>query len=138
MRNIGLWINHGPQCRGLWYDPPTTLVRMTYTVLEPVAGCKSGFRAENTALSSFQNAQLTVTFNVVGYGSANLSLSLGGTSPSPPWMPAVTVDGATISFTGGVYSAAISTGSHTLNFALNPSATGTAAAGTFYLEGGIL
>lgn len=138
MRHIGLWIPH-ETCPGMWNPPPSIQTRINYTVsVNPVhpAGCTSNISIQNAALASYENAQLTITFTIFGPGSKTLYLSLAIGS-IVPFMPTVFVDGSLISFSTGIYSGTYGMGSHTLNFAINPSADGSAAANSFTLTGSI-
>ena len=141
MRHIGLWIPHSSlYCRGQ-IATPTTLTRMSYAIYEQPSGlspaCQSWIIAQNTALGSYQNAQLSTTFQVHVDCTLYLSLSVSGT---PPFYPTVVVNGVTkLSGTTSSTSMAVSIGvGQTLGFAISPVGPGTLAAGNIVFEAYLL
>ena len=141
MRHIGLWIPHDtPYCRGQ-IDTPTILTRMSYAIYEQPSGlnpaCQSWIIAQNTALGSYQNAQLSTTFGVSVNCTLYLLLSVSGT---PPFYPTVVVNGVTkLSGTTSSTSMAVSiSGGNTLVFSISPVSPGTLAAGGIVFEAYLL
>jgi len=114
---------------------------MSYTIYEQPYGlnpaCQSWIIAQNTALGSYQNAQLSTTFGVEVDCTLYLSLSVSGT---PPFYPTVVVNGVTkLSGTTSSTSMAVSIGEgQTLEFAIYPVGPGTLAAGDIVFEAYLL
>lgn len=124
---IGLWIPHSSElCPGYW-NVPSVLTRMHYVLTEVSglyipSGCLANLYAGNDALSMYQNAQLTVSFTLAIGSNLDLTLFVGGTYS---FQPIVQVDGVTRLSSAGYVRLALSSGSHTLIFSINPMAPGT-------------
>lgn len=130
MRHIGLWVPHGSDlCSGQFFTP-TTLTRMSYSFVERpgtklVPACFNKVIIDNTALSSFQNAQYTGTFQPAGT-KIQLTLTVAGTYS---FMPSVQVNGTTYLTTAGSVIVTVTAFSTvTLNFSINPAAPGSVPA----------
>ena len=138
-RPIGFWVSHSPAlCPGN-FSTPSIVTRTHYSISTPQTrvyiegGCASNIVIGNDALSSFQNAQLSVVFGSL-VGKLELSLSVGGIYN---WMPVVQVDGISRLTGAGTATVALTSGAHTLNFSMNPAAPGSVPADGFSLSAAI-
>lgn len=126
--SFGFFVPHDSSlCPGT-FGTPSIQTRMHYTLSQRTdspyinGGCLSIIQIGNDALSSFQNAQLSIPFTLSVAGRILITLSVGGTYS---FSPVVQVDGSPYLTTAGSVSVSKPAGGHTLNFSINPVAPGS-------------